>query len=134
MIGEALASGDGAQLVHRLDCVLLVAQGRSCGEVADWFGMDRRTVQRWVHNAYVHGLQGLALAHRGGRPSTLGVDEMAGVELDLQAPPARFGYAQVRWSGKLLARHLSSRYRIEMAVRTCQRWLKVSRAKQGSAH
>lgn len=134
MIDEALTgSGDAAQLVHRLDCVLLVAQGRGCGEVADWFGIDQRTVQRWVHNAYVNGLQGLALAHRGGRPCALGVDEAARVEDDLQAPPARLGYAQLRWTGKLLARHLSTRYHTELAVRTCQRLLKASRATQASA-
>ena len=125
MIGVALADSPAGQLVHRLDGILLVSQGRSCQEVADLFGVDRRTVQRWVHSAYLHGLQGLVQRHRGGRPDTLSAAQLQSVQRDLRSLPTALGYAHREWSGKLLALHLRQHHQVEISVRTCQRMIKA---------
>lgn len=56
------------RFLHRLHCLLLIAEGRSCYEVARWFGEDPRTIERWVHALDWYGIEGLREHHAGGRP------------------------------------------------------------------
>ena len=128
MIQQALATDRSGKLLHRLDCVLMVAQGHRCSEVADWIGVDRRTIERWVHAAYVNGIDGLVEVHAGGRPATFTPAQMESVWPVLQASPQAFGYPESQWTGKRLARHLANRHGITMSVRTCQRLI----ARQGA--
>ena len=128
MIQHALATDRSGKLLHRLDCVLMVAQGRPCSEVADWIGVDRRTIERWVHAAYVSGIDGLVEVHAGGRPAAFTPAQMEGVWPDLQASPRAFGYPESHWTGKRLARHLAKHHGITLSVRTCQRLI----ARQGA--
>ena len=128
MIQRALATDRSGKLLHRLDCVLMVALGRSCSEVADWIGVDRRTIERWVHAAYVSGMAGLVEVHVGGRPPTFTSTQMEGVWPVLKASPQAFGYPESQWTGKRLALHLAKHLGITMSVRTCQRLI----ARQGA--
>lgn len=123
MIRSALHSANDAHLLHRLDGVLLVAEGRSCGEVAGWFGVDRRTVERWVRAAGARGVDGLVDHHHGGRPAKVSSAQMQGVRLALLAPPSVYGYPDRQWTGKRLALHLARQLGLEMSVRNCQRMI-----------
>lgn len=109
------------QFLHRLHCVLLVAEGRSCYEVARWFGKDPRTVERWVHALDEHGIEGLREHHAGGRPIKLDDNQMQRLALDLQKPPRLCGYPARRWSGMLLTRHIEGQYGVKLSARECQR-------------
>ena len=131
LIQLALATDRSGHLLHRLDCVLMVAQGRRCSEVADWIGVDRRTIERWVHAAYVSGIDGLVEVHAGGRPATFTPAQMQSVWPDLQASPRAFGYPELQWTGKRLALHLARHHGITMSVRTCQRL--IARQRTGMA-
>ena len=110
-----------SHFLHRLHCVLLVAEGRSCYEVARWFGEDPRTIERWVHALNEHGIEGLREHHSGGRPTKLADKQMQRLALDLQKPPRVCGYSEREWSGKLLVQHLEGCYGIKLSVRQCQR-------------
>lgn len=110
-----------SHFLHRLHCVLLVAEGRSCYEVARWFGEDPRTIERWVHALNEHGIEGLREHHSGGRPTRLADEQIPRLALDLQKPPRVCGYSEREWSGKLLAQHLEGSYGIKLSVRQCQR-------------
>jgi transposase len=75
---RALANtGPEQRFMHRLHCVVLVAEGHSCAEVARWFGGSRRTIERWVHSFEKDGIEGIrAQRGGGGRPA-----KMTGVRL-----------------------------------------------------
>jgi transposase len=47
-IQQEIARSDESRYDHRLHGLLLVTGGHSCQQVANLFGEDRRTVQRWV--------------------------------------------------------------------------------------
>lgn len=126
MIQLALKRVRGGELLRRLDAVLLVAEGRTVCEVAEWFSVNHRTLERWVHAAYLRGVDGLVEHHCGGRPAKLA--QINGIWQDLRSPPNLFGYHDRRWSGKRLALHLDKYYRIKMSVRNCQRIISRSRA------
>jgi len=65
-IQQEIARSDESRYDHRLHGLLLVTGGQSCQQVAELFGEDRRTVQRWVGRFETHGL-GRACARAKGR-------------------------------------------------------------------
>ena len=109
---------------HRLHGVLLVCQGHSCAAVAGWLGEHPATVQRWVHRFAAGGCGALREGARAGRPGRLAAADWAKAAQDLRASPRELGYAQDRWDGKLLARHLRQQYEILLGPRQCQRLLR----------
>lgn len=130
MIRSALHSADDGHLLHRLDGVLLVAEGRSCGEVAGWFGVNRRTVERWVHAADARGADGLTEHHQHtGRPAKLSSAQQEGIRLALLAAPLVHGYPERRWTGKRLALHLARHYGLDLSLRSCQRLIACNRVR-----
>ena len=122
---QASVSASGEQrFLHRLHCALLVAEGRSCYEVARWVGANPRTVERWVHAVQAHGVDGLREHHSGGRPSILPVERFDQLYREIGQRPLACGYGQERWHGPLLARHLLERYGVRLSIRECQRLLR----------
>jgi len=120
-IQQEIARSDESRSDHRLHGLLLVTGGHSCQQVADLFGEDRRTVQRWVTRFETHGLTGLRDGARSGRPATLNTTQWAALGRDLRREPQKFGHAGHLWDGKLLAAHLRLRYGVALGVRQCQR-------------
>ena len=124
VIHASLKISGEQRLLHRLHCVLLIAEGRSCYEVARWFGEAPRTVERWVHAVELHGVEGLREHPAGGRPAKLPAAQLQRLALELQKPPHVSGYAKREWSGKLLTQHLEGCYGIKLSQRQCQRMLR----------
>ncbi len=120
-IQRVISGSSAGHLVHRLDGVLLVASGRTCCEVAECFGVDRRTVERWVRAATSGGIDGLAEHCHGGRPAKLSAVQAQQVRLALQACPVVYGFADRQWTGKRLASHVSRLCGVDLSVRSCQR-------------
>ena len=86
-IQQELARSDESRYNHRLHGLLLVTGGHSCQQVADVFGEDRRTVQRWVTRFETQGLTGLRDGARSGRPATLSTKQWAALGRDLRRDP-----------------------------------------------
>ena len=78
VIQQAIHRAEDARYAHRLHGLLLVTGGQSCRQVADLFGADRRTVQRWVKTYERNGLEGLREGARAGRPRALGAQQSGG--------------------------------------------------------
>ena len=120
-IQQEIARSDESRYDHRLHGLLLVTGGQSCQQVADLFGEDRRTVQRWVTRFEVHGLEGMREGERPGRPTTLDAKQWKALGRDLRRDPEEFGHAGHLLDGKLLSEHLRLRYGVTLGVRQCQR-------------
>lgn len=121
---QALQRDGELRFIHRLHALLLVSLGRSCYEVAKWFGENPRTIERWVRAFDGHGATALTDHTHGGRQACLTASQQQQLTLELAGDPGRAGYAQPRWSGKLLALHLERHYGVRLSVRQCQRLLK----------
>ena len=109
-----------SRFLHRLHVVLLVSLDCSCQQVADWFGDDPRSVQRWSLACEREGVEGLRNHHAGGRPGRLTPIEQVQLTLDLSSEPVCHGFTQTRWSGKLVALHLERRFGVTLSQRRCQ--------------
>ncbi len=121
------AGGDDARYLHRLHAVLLVSQGCGCQQVADWFGDDLRSVERWSRACELKGSAALCQHHGAGRPARLPPELQGRWQQDVALPPAAQGYDHARWSGKLLALHLSRKFGVLFSQRHCQSLLRACR-------
>ena len=120
-IQQEISRSDESRYDHRLHGLLLITGGQSCQQVAELFGEDRRTVQRWVTRFESYGLDGLREGERSGRPSTLDAKQWAALARDLRRTPQEFGHVGQLWDGKMLCEHLRQRYDVVLGVRQCQR-------------
>ncbi len=124
LIHAAVTASPAQRFLHRLHCVLLIAEGRSCYEVARWFGEDPRTIERWVHTLDKDGVEGLRGHPAGGRPTKLVDEQVQRLAHDLRKPPRLAGYPEREWSGKRVAQHLAGCYGIKLSTRQCQRLMR----------
>lgn len=120
-IQQEIVRSDESRYDHRLHGLLLVAGGQSCQQVAETFGENPRTVQRWVKRFEEYGLDGLREGERPGRPAALDAKQGAALGRDMRRAPEKFGHAAHLWDGKLLSEHLRQRYGVTLGVRQCQR-------------
>ncbi len=121
VIRREIDRDDTSRYDHRLHALLLVASGRSCTEVAQWFGENASTVQRWVHRFRANGLEGLHDGERPGRPRSLDPVQWRRVESDLRKTPRYFGFPARAWDGPTFAEHLRRVYGVDLGLRQCQR-------------
>ena len=120
LIDEARHSRQ-SRFAHRLHCVRLVGAGRSCYEVAEVFGDNPRTVERWVREFEHFGIDGLKERPRPGRHAKLAKDQMQGLALALGRPPRELGYAVGEWDGNALRAEILRRFGVTLSRRHCQR-------------
>jgi transposase len=120
-IQQEIGRSEESRYDHRLHGLLLLAAGHSCREVAELFGEDETTVQRWVHRFEEGGLLALRESKRPGRPRSLDPLQWQELEGDLQKSPADFGLDAAVWDGVSLSEHLRRRFAVQLGVRQCQR-------------
>ncbi|MDD5094956.1 MAG: winged helix-turn-helix domain-containing protein [Dehalococcoidia bacterium] len=105
---------------HRLHCILLICDGKTCADVTALFGDSLRIVQYWVKRYNEAGVDGLRDPTRVGRNPRLLPGDKDVLAQDLRRSPREFGYTQKLWDGKLLSHHLKERFNVELKVRQCQ--------------
>jgi len=120
-IQQEIGRSEESRYDHRLHGVLLVANGQSCHGVAELFGEDPTTVQRWVRRFEKRGFEGLRDGERSGRRRSLDERQWRQLQRDLRRDPEQFGHSQGLWDGRLLSAHLEKHYGIDLGVRQCQR-------------
>ena len=122
-IQQEIGRSEESRYDHRLHGLLLVMARQSCREVAELFGEDGTTVQRWIRRFEQGGLDALREGERerSGRPRTLDATQWRKLQSDLRKTPRDFGLAATLWDGPVLAEHLRRRYGVGLGVRQCQR-------------
>lgn len=120
-IQQELGRSEEARYDHRLHGLLLLAAGHSCRQVAELFGEDDTTVQRWLHRFEQGGLHALHESERAGRPRSIDPAQWRELQRDLQKSPRELGLTAALWDGVSLSEHLRRRYGVRLGVRQCQR-------------
>jgi transposase len=105
---------------HRLHAILLVAQGNSCGRVAQMLGDAPRTVEYWVKRFEEFGFSGIMDGERPGRPSRLDKNHISIIGDALRRSPDDFGFSG-QWDGKTLSLFIQQKWGVSLGVRQCQR-------------
>ena len=120
-IQQEIGRSEESRYDHRLHGLLLVTAGHSCREVAELFGENGTTVQRWVNRFEQGGLDALREGERAGRPRTLDAKDWRRLQGDLRKTPRNFDLSATLWDGPVLSEHLRRRYGVDLGVRQCQR-------------
>jgi transposase len=120
IIQEEIHRTDEGRLQHRLHCMLLICDGKTCAEVAALFGDSIRATQYWIKRFNELGIPGLGDLSRPGRRGRLSSTEKEALVQDLHQNPRVLGYSQNLWDGKLLSHHIQKKFNIELKVRQCQ--------------
>ncbi len=119
-INNFFSANEDARFVRRLDIIALICDEHPINYVADLFGINPTTVQRWVHRLNESGFEGLKDKSGRGRRSQLSETDRSKLKAEIESSPTTFGYQQSRWDGKLLSHHLKLHYGIQLKVRQCQ--------------
>lgn len=123
-----IARSSESRYDHRLHGVLLVSRGLSCNAAARLLDQSPRSVQYWIRSFQEAGMAGLRERERPGRPRRLRPGQLERLRRQVCARPGEAGYAEQRWDGRLLKRHLRSVYRVSLGLRQCQRLLRLWRS------
>jgi transposase len=121
ILQDEIRRTDEARYDHRLHAILLVAQGMSSRQAAQYFGDSPRTVAYWVQRFEAEGLAGLADADRPGRSKKLNQKQIDQIETALRNSPLDYRLSVNLWDGKTLSEHIKQKFGIQLGVRQCQR-------------
>ena len=119
-IQDEIRRSDESRYDHRLHAILLVAQGNSCGKVAQMLGDAPRTVEYWVERFEGRGFSGLIDGERPGRPPRLDKNHISTIEEALRRDPNDFGFSG-QWDGKTLSLFIQQQWGASLGIRQCQR-------------
>jgi transposase len=115
--------GTPAELERRRHlAVQRVAEGYPAEEVADFLGVDPRSVRRWLAS-FCDGA--LAARPAPGRPPKLSSTQEKLVSRWLQHSPTDFGFANELWTGPRLARLIEQEWRVHFHPRYLAAWLRA---------
>lgn len=120
-LGLCLHDSPEARYAQRVQCLLLVASGYGCKEVARCYGKTPRTLERWVRIYQRFGPMGLRDEKKPGRGPTVDTGMLKEIAADLDTDPRSLGYREAAWNGSLLALHIQEKLHIALSERQGQR-------------
>lgn len=110
-----------ARYNHKLHGLLLICRGYTSYDVAEMFGQNPTTIQRWVKIFEKNGFSALEDGDKTGRPQRLEISQFNKLNAALRKSPRDLGYEQNLWDGKLLAHFIKQTFKVDMGTRQCQR-------------
>ena len=123
LLQDEIRRSEESRYDHRLHAVLLVSQGLSPPEAADWLGDSVRAVELWVHRFQEKSLAGLRESQRTGRPSRMNKDQLAQALLAVRSSPSKAGLSADRWDANTLSVYLHS-LGVKLKPRQCRNLLR----------
>ena len=124
-----LNSDEQAKYFLRLNAILMLIEQEkpNCSLIADLYGIAPPTVARWVNriNASPDGdISVLMDIAKPGRNTRMEEKQLAVISRTLAKSPEKAGIKADKWTGSLLSDYLKQKYKIELKIRMCQRWIR----------
>jgi len=116
--------GTAAELERRrLLAVGRVRSGYTHQEVADFLGVCRTSVTRWMAAYRKHGRRGLKAKPHPGRTPRLTAEQEREVLSWFSRSPTEFGWPTELWSGPRVAALIRRKFRVKFHPRYINQWL-----------
>jgi transposase len=103
--------------------VARVRLGYTQQEVADFFAVNVRSVQRWMRAYREHGLSGLKATPATGRPPRLSPKQEREVLRWFRRSPREFGFPTELWTARRVAQLIQRKFRKKFHPRYLNQWL-----------
>lgn len=121
----ALDEVEDSKPAKRLMAAIAYKNGVTQTELAEWFGVQRRTVYSWLERFENESVERAAYDdHRTGRPRKLADEDRERLRETLRTSPAESGYDAESWSPALVRRHVAERYDVDYSLPSCRRLLR----------
>ena len=101
-----------------------VCEGFSIEEVADFLGVHRTTVSRWVAAFRAEGTSGLIARPAAGRPPKLTHAQEKVIRRWLADKPTEHGFSTDLWTGPRLARMIHQEFDVDLNAKYLTVWLR----------
>lgn len=122
---RALDDVGGKKPTQRLTAAIAYKHGVTQTELAEWFGVSRRTIYGWFSRLEDEPIEeAVRDDSRPGRPAKLTDAQLSGLEATLQAPPTAVGYDCPTWSPALLREYLDEEFDVAYSLPSCRRLMK----------
>ena len=112
LLKEAEQDGE-YRVALRIRAVLLNAEGRTSGEIADVLQAPRSKVSEWLQNYEIHALDGLLEGNRSGRPRGLTDKQTATLGDIIDSGPVAYGFLSGVWTSVMIARIIAEEFGLE---------------------
>jgi transposase len=109
---------------RRLLAVQRVSEGYSTEEVAEFLGVDPRSVRRWVVAYRQGGAQGLLARPASGRPLKLTTTQEKIVRRWLADSPTEHGFETELWTAARLGQLIQQEFGVRLNPRYLSSWLR----------
>jgi Transposase and inactivated derivatives len=107
------AETDGEHRVaKRIHAVLLNADGKTSGHIADILKSPRSKVSEWLSNYEAHGLDALLEGQRSGRPPRLTPAQLTVLEDIVESGPVAYGLDTGVWTSPMIARVIEDEFSV----------------------
>ena len=120
----ARCTGSPEQLERqRLLAVRRVNEGWSRAEVAEFLGVHRYTVNRWMRTFFAGGTRALAAKPPPPRQAKLTADQQDQVLQWVRRSPTEFGFATELWTARRIAQLIHQHFHVRYHERYINEWL-----------
>jgi transposase len=121
---DALDDVERKKPTQRLLAAIAYKHGVSQTELAEWHGVQRKTIYNWLTRLETQPIdQAVRDGSRSGRPRKLASDQQDRVEETLAGSPADAGYDASAWTPELVRRYLRETFDVEYSRPSCRRLL-----------
>ena len=115
---------DRAKPTRRLMVAIAHKEGVSQSELAEWYGLSRKTVHNWLERLEERPIaDAIEDDPRPGRPPRLDGADREELREILAESPTEQGYDETEWSPPLVRRLLAERFEAEYTLRSVRRIL-----------
>lgn len=122
---SALMVVEGKKPALRLVAAIAYKHGVTQSALAEWFGVERKTIYNWLSRLEEGDLTEMARDEtRPGRPSKLSPDEHERLEDALHRPPREVGFDVPAWTTGLARRFLEEAFDVEYSPPSCRRLMR----------
>lgn len=122
---DALDEVEGSKPAQRLVAAIAYKNGVTQTDLAEWFGVERRTIYSWLKRLEDRPLvEAVTDAHRSGRPRKLGENEREHLAEALSGPPIQHGYDAPAWTPALVRDFVREAFDADYSIPSCRRLMK----------
>jgi len=122
---QALDNVEGKKPTQRLLAAIAYKNGVPQTELAEWYGVERKTIYNWLKRLDAESLEQAATdVHRSGRKRKLSEKQQIQFEQTLHESPTNIGYDAPAWTPALVQQYLEKTYDVEYSIPSCRRLMK----------
>ncbi|MDP2750418.1 MAG: helix-turn-helix domain-containing protein [Nanoarchaeota archaeon] len=123
-INEWLNSYNSVRGIIRCQAIISLHNGNSMQSVCTVLDVTRETIRTWKEKLRKGGITALLKEKKLGKRSKINIEKQKKLKVIIKQRPAKYGYDEKRWTGKILKDFMLKNWNINIGIRAAQLWLR----------